>query len=234
MSFRTIAGNEWRDLGTTGRGRHGAAETAGYPTMHSSVMYGQVEHETGKGRRSGFTGGGMGHIGAIGGPAAFGSNAIRRSGGRSSVVQDPAIDLSPAIRRSDSFSSNAGWDSGRAGAANRSSKTELRYSGGSGGGGQTVCKREAFYVVEDRPVIIARTEYIREHRLYEVEFVKETYFNTERELVNDQPSEIVEQKERIISVTQPDPCSCVTGNEYGISYSSGIPRSRRGSRAELF
>lgn len=55
MSFRTIAGNEWRDLGTTGRGRHGAAETAGYPTMHSSVMYGQVEHETGKGRRSGFT-----------------------------------------------------------------------------------------------------------------------------------------------------------------------------------
>lgn len=90
----------------------------------------------------------MGHIGAVGGPAAFGSNAIRRSGGRSSVVQDPAIDLSPAIRRSDSFSSNAGWDSGRAGAANRSSKTELRYSGGSGGGGQTVCKREAFYVVE--------------------------------------------------------------------------------------
>ena len=66
------------------------------------------------------------------------------------------------------------------------------------------------------------------------EFVKETYFNTERELVNDQPSEIVEQKERIVSVSQPNPCSLVTGNEYGIAYSSGIPRSRRGSRAELF
>ena len=65
------------------------------------------------------------------------------------------------------------------------------------------------------------------------EFVKETYFNSERELVNDQASEIVEQKERIISVTQPDPCSCVTGTEYGISY-SGIPRSRRGSRADYF
>lgn len=91
-------------------------------------------------------GSGMGHIGAPGGPAAYGSKAIRRSG-KMSTVQDPAIDLSPAIRRSDSFSSNAGWDSGRAGAA-RQSKTELRYSGGSGGGGQTVCKREAFYVVE--------------------------------------------------------------------------------------
>ena len=90
----------------------------------------------------------MGHIGAVGGPAAFGSKAIRRStNGAKSTVQDPAIDLSPAIRRSDSFSSNAGWDSGRTG-GNRYSKTEARYSGGSGGGGQTVCKREAFYVVE--------------------------------------------------------------------------------------
>ena len=64
--------------------------------------------------------------------------------------------------------------------------------------------------------------------------MKETYFNSERELVNDQPSEIVEQKERVVSVSQPNPCSLVTGNEYGIAYSSGIPRSRRGSRAELF
>lgn len=65
------------------------------------------------------------------------------------------------------------------------------------------------------------------------EFVKETYFNSERELVNNQASEIVEQKERIISVTEPNPCSCVTGNEYGISY-SGIPKSRRGSREQFF
>ena len=63
--------------------------------------------------------------------------------------------------------------------------------------------------------------------------MKETYFNSERELVNNQPSEIVEQKERIVSVTEPNPCSCVTGNEYGISY-SGIPSAQKGRRAEMF
>ena len=61
------------------------------------------------------------------------------------------------------------------------------------------------------------------------EFVKETYFNSERELISDQPAEIVEQKERIISVTPKDPCGGVTGNEYGIQGFTGIPRSRRGS-----
>lgn len=91
-------------------------------------------------------GSGMGHIGAAGGPAAFGSKAVRRSGDKMSTVQDPAIDISPALRRSDSFSSNAGWDSGKAGG--RYNKTETRFTGGSGGGGQTVCKREAFYVIE--------------------------------------------------------------------------------------
>ena len=67
------------------------------------------------------------------------------------------------------------------------------------------------------------------------EFVKETYFNTERELISDQPEEIVEQKERIVSVTPKDPCGCVTGSEYGIQGFSGLPRSRRGSgRQEMF
>lgn len=54
MSFRSIGGNEWRDMGTTGQGRSGPAETKGFPTMHSSSMYGKVEHESGYGRRSGF------------------------------------------------------------------------------------------------------------------------------------------------------------------------------------
>lgn len=61
------------------------------------------------------------------------------------------------------------------------------------------------------------------------EFVKETYFNKERELINDRPEEIVEQKERIVSVTPANPCSCVTGNEYSIGGLSGLPRSRRAS-----
>ena len=171
--------------------------------MHSSVMYGQVEHETGNGRRSGFTvrlsgshnicatqcttpacfgmllrlltvvktilqsllfamqifslqGSGMGHIGAAGSPAAFGSKAMRRSGDKMSSIQDPAIDIGPALRRSDSFSSNAGWDSGKAGG--RYNKTETRFTGGSAGGGQTVCKREAFYVVEVTSAYAQRME----------------------------------------------------------------------------
>ena len=61
------------------------------------------------------------------------------------------------------------------------------------------------------------------------EFVKETYFNKERELMNDRPDDIVEQKERIVSVTPANPCSCVTGNEYAIGGLSGPSRSRRGS-----
>ena len=55
------------------------------------------------------------------------------------------------------------------------------------------------------------------------EFVKETYFNSERELISDQPEEIVEQKERVVSVTPKDPCGCVTGNEYGIQGFSVCP-----------
>ncbi len=55
MSYRTIAGNEWLDMGTTGQGRSGPTETRGFPTMHSNHMYGSVEHETGYGRRSGFS-----------------------------------------------------------------------------------------------------------------------------------------------------------------------------------
>lgn len=54
MSFRSIGGNEWRDLGTTGQGWSGPAETRGFPTTHSGSMYGKVEHESGVGRRSGF------------------------------------------------------------------------------------------------------------------------------------------------------------------------------------
>ena len=55
MSYRSIGGNEWRDLGTTGEGQSGPAETRGLPTLHSGVMYGTSEHETGFGRRSGYT-----------------------------------------------------------------------------------------------------------------------------------------------------------------------------------
>lgn len=179
----------------------------------------------------------MGHIGAGGVDAHFRNQAGGRNPNKQKrfVHQDPDMNVSPMLNRSDSFSSFTGKH------ANFSSTKAVANRHGDD---QIVCKREAFYVVEDRPVVIARTQFIREHRLYEVEFVKETYFNKERELMNDRPEEIVEQKERIVSVTTPNPCSCVTGNEYSIGGMSGLPgeaagysslpRSRRGSGQELF
>lgn len=100
---------------------------------------------------------GMGHIGQAGSQAAFGSNAIRRKEKQSSSLQDPAIDLSPAVRRSDSVSSNAGWDSGRVNGA-RQSRGDGFYKSSGAGAGSTVCRREAFYVVEVRSECLMQNE----------------------------------------------------------------------------
>ena len=173
MSFRTIGGNEWRDLGTTGQGgRSGPVDTKGYPTMHSGAMYGKVEHETGYGRRSGFQvtlnanrvhqpectirrlrgvlhafvgcaqGSGMGHIGG-GGIDGYSQHKVtgRRSvRQRMSSTQDPDINLTPLLHRSDSFSSFSGQKG--------FSSNKANLGGRHNTDGQIVCKREAFYVVE--------------------------------------------------------------------------------------
>ena len=85
----------------------------------------------------------MGHIGAGGVDAHFKNQAGGRNPRKQKLTstQDPDMDVSPLLRRGDSFSSFTGKDTGFS-----SSKANVaaRYNGDN----QPVCKREAFYVVE--------------------------------------------------------------------------------------
>ena len=81
----------------------------------------------------------MGHIGG-GGIDGYSQQAATRrpTRQRASSTQDPDINISPLMKRSDSFSSFTGQQTG-------SSKANL---GAKSGSSNIVCKREAFYVVE--------------------------------------------------------------------------------------
>lgn len=85
----------------------------------------------------------MGHIGA-GGDSHFRNQAGGRNPRRQKrfTAQDPDMNVSPMIHRSDSFSSFTGnlanYSSSKANFANRHGDDNI------------VCKREAFYVVEVR------------------------------------------------------------------------------------
>ncbi len=81
----------------------------------------------------------MGHIGG-GGIDGYSQQAVTRRPvrQRASSAQDPDINISPLMKRSDSFSSFTGQQTG-------SSKANL---GAKSGSSNIVCKREAFYVVE--------------------------------------------------------------------------------------
>ena len=81
----------------------------------------------------------MGHIGG-GGVDGYSQQAVTRRPvkQRASSTQDPDINISPLMTRSDSFSSFTGQQTG-------SSKANL---GPKSGSSNIVCKREAFYVVE--------------------------------------------------------------------------------------
>ena len=81
----------------------------------------------------------MGHIGG-GGIDGYSQQAATRRPvrQRASSTQDPDINISPLMKRSDSFSSFTGQQTG-------SSKANL---GAKSGSSNIVCKREAFYVVE--------------------------------------------------------------------------------------
>lgn len=84
----------------------------------------------------------MGHIGAGGVDAHFKNQPGGRNPNRQKRFnrQDPDMEITPMLNRSDSFSSftgkQANFSSGKANVANRH------------GDDQIVCKREAFYVVE--------------------------------------------------------------------------------------
>lgn len=81
----------------------------------------------------------MGHIGG-GGIDGYSQQQTSRRPLRqkASSTQDPDINLSPLMKRSDSFSSLTGQQTGF-------SKANL---GPKAGSSNIVCKREAFYVVE--------------------------------------------------------------------------------------
>lgn len=81
----------------------------------------------------------MGHIGG-GGVDGYSQQAVTRRPvkQRASSTQDPDINISPLMKRSDSFSSFTGQQTS-------SSKANL---GAKSGSSNIVCKREAFYVVE--------------------------------------------------------------------------------------
>lgn len=88
----------------------------------------------------------MGHIGAGGVDAHFrnqpgGRNPMKQ---KRTSAQDPDMNVSPLLKRSDSFSSFTGKETGFS-----SSKANIagRYSGDN----SIVCKKEAFYVVEVTP-----------------------------------------------------------------------------------
>ncbi len=83
----------------------------------------------------------MGHIGAGGVDAHFRNQAGGRNPNRQKrfTRQDPELNVSPMLNRSDSFSSFTGKH------ANFSSSKAVANRHGDD---QIVCKREAFYVVE--------------------------------------------------------------------------------------
>lgn len=84
----------------------------------------------------------MGHIGAGGVDTHFKNQPGGRNPNRQKRFnrQDPDMEITPMLNRSDSFSSftgkHANFSSGKANVANRH------------GDDQIVCKREAFYVIE--------------------------------------------------------------------------------------
>ncbi len=72
---------------------------------------------------------------------------------------------------------------------------------------EAVCGEERFAKIEDRPAVIERKEYIKEHRPVEKEYVTQTKFVGERELQEGRNVEHLGTEERIIAEAAPkSPC----------------------------
>ena len=82
----------------------------------------------------------MGHIGAGGVNSHFRNQPGGRNRQKRYTVQDPDMNVSPMLNRSDSFSSFTG---NHANVSSSKANMANRY-----GDDQIVCKKEAFYVVE--------------------------------------------------------------------------------------
>lgn len=74
-------------------------------------------------------------------------------------------------------------------------------------GEAATCTKDFFTKVEDRPRIVERHEFIKEHIPMEREYVVETRFIGERELVEGRTEEVIGVEERIIEHAPPKaPC----------------------------
>lgn len=74
-------------------------------------------------------------------------------------------------------------------------------------GEEAVCGQEHYTKVEDRPRVIERKEYIKEHHPVEKEFLVETRFVGEKELQEGRDVEVLGTQEREIKTTAPkSPC----------------------------
>lgn len=74
-------------------------------------------------------------------------------------------------------------------------------------GEEAVCGQEHYTKVEDRPRVIERKEYIKEHHPVEKEFIVETRFVGEKELQEGRDVEVLGSQEREIKTTAPkSPC----------------------------
>jgi hypothetical protein len=74
-------------------------------------------------------------------------------------------------------------------------------------GEAATCTKDFFTKVEDRPRMIEKHEYIKEHIPVEREYVVQTRFIGEKELVESRTEEVVGVEERIIEQAPPKaPC----------------------------
>lgn len=94
--------------------------------------------------------------------------------------------------------------------------------------GNPICDTKYYTKVEDRPVVKEIKTYVREHHPVEKEFVVETRpTGQEREQTQGRTSEVVDTKERVVEVTQADPCGGVPTGAGGVG--SGVTGSRSGT-----
>jgi len=67
------------------------------------------------------------------------------------------------------------------------------------------CTKDFFSKVEDRPRMVARHEYIKEHVPVEREYVVQTKYIGEKELVDKRTEEVIGVEERIVEQARPKP-----------------------------
>jgi len=95
--------------------------------------------------------------------------------------------------------------------------------------GNPICDTKYYTKIEDRPIVKEIKTYVREHHPVEKEFVVETRpTGQEREQTGSRSSEVVDTKERIVEVTQADPCGGVPTGSTGTTTGTTTGTSKTG------